>query len=83
MRLSVTNPTESNSSPNWEVANEGSPGWLKFAIFTAVSALAGGIATAWWYRKTLSKLRESGEIPQNSDFGISEKRGGDEHPDGV
>jgi hypothetical protein len=46
-------------------------GWLKFALLTAASALAGGVATAWFYRKTLAKLRETGENPKNSQFGIS------------
>ncbi len=45
--------------------------WLKIAFITAGSALAGGLAAAWWYRKTLAKLRETGETSQNSHFGIS------------
>jgi hypothetical protein len=38
----------------------------------AASALAGGVAAAWWYRKTLNKLHESGENTENPQFGISE-----------
>jgi hypothetical protein len=45
--------------------------WLKVAAVAAVSAFAGGIAAAWWHRKTLAKLRESEENPANPDFGIS------------
>jgi hypothetical protein len=37
----------------------------------AASALAGGVAAAWWYRKTLNKLHESGENTENPQFGIS------------
>jgi hypothetical protein len=47
------------------------PGWLKVAGVAALSAFAGGLAAAWWHRKTLAKLRESEEIPPNPDFGIS------------
>jgi hypothetical protein len=54
-----------------EPPKEASSGWLKFALLTAATALAGGVATAWFYRKTLEKLRETGENPQNSHFGIS------------
>ena len=30
---------------------------LGLGLISAVSALAGGIAVAWWYRKTLTKLQ--------------------------
>jgi hypothetical protein len=30
---------------------------LKVGLISAVSALAGGLAAAWWYRKTLNKLQ--------------------------
>ena len=36
--------------------------WLKFAV-TMGSALAGGMAAAWVYRKTLTQLRQA----ENSD----------------
>ena len=53
---------------------EGDPqgsGWLRLGLVAAASALAGGVAAAWWYRKTLNKLHESGENTENSHFGIS------------
>jgi hypothetical protein len=31
----------------------------------------GGIAVAWWYRKTLQKLHETGENSNNPHFGIA------------
>jgi hypothetical protein len=37
----------------------------------AASALAGGLVAAWWYRKTLSSLRQAEEDGQNPQFGIS------------
>ena len=30
---------------------------LGLGLISAVSALAGGMAVAWWYRKTLTKLQ--------------------------
>jgi hypothetical protein len=42
----------------------------------AASALAGGLVAAWWYRKTLSRLREADENVHNPHFGIPE---GDPH----
>ena len=33
----------------------GSP--VKLGLIATVSALAGGLAVAWWYRETLKKLR--------------------------
>jgi membrane associated rhomboid family serine protease len=46
------------------------PGWFKVAAIAAASALAGGLAAAWWYRKTLTSLRQGGESPSNPQFGI-------------
>lgn len=41
-----------------------SGGWLKVGAIAAGSAVLGGLAAAWFYRKTLSQLREAGhEIP--------------------
>ena len=74
---------ESKVSAIAEPPNGTSPTWLKLAILTAASALAGGLATAWWYRKTLTKLRETGENPQNPDFGMHQKHSGFEDQDGI
>ena len=35
------------------------PGWLKVGAVAAASALLGGMAAAWFYRKTLAQLREA------------------------
>jgi hypothetical protein len=47
-------------------------GWIRVGAVAAASALLGGLAAAWWYRKTLKKLRESGESAENPEFGISD-----------
>ena len=64
-------PLESSTSSTNEGARPELPGWLKLGVVTAVSALAGGIAAAWWYRKTLEKLRQGAESAENPDFRIS------------
>ena len=33
--------------------------WLKVGAVAAASAALGGLAAAWFYRKTLSRLREA------------------------
>jgi hypothetical protein len=45
--------------------------WVKVSILAAASALAGGLAAAWWYRKTLSRLQEAEEATDNPQIGIS------------
>jgi hypothetical protein len=63
--------TSSNESPR-----EGArpSGWLKLGVIAAASALAGGLAAAWWYRKTLTTLRQAEENGTNPEYGNS---GGD------
>ena len=40
--------------------------WIKVGAIAATSAVLGGLAAAWFYRKTLSQLREAGnEIPDS------------------
>ena len=37
---------------------------LGLGLVTAASAFAGGLAVAWWYRKTLTKLQNPIVIPE-------------------
>jgi hypothetical protein len=67
----MTSDVKSDVSTEVEVNKPQSPSWWKLALLTTGSAFAGGIAVAWWYRKTLTKLHESGENLKNPDFGIS------------
>jgi hypothetical protein len=41
-------------------------GWVKVGVIAAASAVLGGLAAAWFYRKTLSQLQEAGH--ENTDF---------------
>jgi len=36
----------------------------------AVSALAGGVAAAWYYRKTLARLQQAEAHPQGQEHGL-------------
>jgi hypothetical protein len=47
-------------------------GWVRVGAIAAASAVLGGLAAAWFYRKALSQLREAeNEIP-DSDSKITE-----------
>jgi hypothetical protein len=46
------------------------PAWIKVGAIAAASALAGGLAAAWFYRNTLNKLRQADSDSNNSDFWI-------------
>jgi hypothetical protein len=45
----------------------------------AVSAFTGGLAAAWYYRKTLSRLQEAEPEARNSNFGMYESTDGEEN----
>lgn len=41
-------------------------GWLRVGVIAAASAVLGGLAAAWFHRRTLSQLREAeNEIPDS------------------
>ncbi len=42
-------------------------GWLKVGVVAAASALAGGLAAAWYYRGTLNRLRQAEIHPVDSE----------------
>ena len=50
---------ESEGSQEKETAPVPASGWLKMGVVAAASALAGGLAAAWFYRKTLERLRQA------------------------
>lgn len=53
-------------------------GWMKIGLVAIASVVLGGMATVWWYRKTLIRLRQAGESATNSQFGISDSDSADE-----
>jgi hypothetical protein len=46
---------------------------MKVGTVAAASVLAGGLAAAWFYRKTLIRLRNAELEPDNSNFRISNR----------
>lgn len=66
----MTSDAESDISYIKPAPGELRGGLLKVGAIAVTSALLGGIAVAWWYRKTLQKLHETGESSNNPHFGI-------------
>jgi len=63
----MTNETKEDS---YEKNDRGISSLLKVGLISAASAVAGGLAAAWWYRKTLNKLQNpisSAVIPKLGD----------------
>ena len=69
--LTVENPADSTTSPETSSPADPLPAWLKLSVIAAASALAGGLAAAWFYRKTVSKLQNAEPHAHNTDFGMS------------
>ncbi len=65
-------PTGSKSVASPDQASAGSRirRWLKVGVLAAASAVAGGLAAAWYYRKTLRTLQEAESSGGNPEFGI-------------
>lgn len=52
--------------------------WLKIGLVAVASAVLGGMGAAWWYRKTLIRMRQAEETGSNPQFGMSEEPPSDE-----
>jgi hypothetical protein len=59
MKENEQTQAESASSAPLKGAGSGLRTWLNVGAVAAVSALAGGLAAAWYYRKTLRTLQEA------------------------
>ncbi|MGO9434976.1 MAG: hypothetical protein ACLPH3_15885 [Terracidiphilus sp.] len=46
------------------------PSWFKVGALSAASAVVGGLAAAWYYRKTLTRLRQAETSPQSAGPGL-------------
>jgi hypothetical protein len=61
----MTSTSESSTSNTTELPSGVVPtthnrlGWLRVGAVAAASAVLGGMAAAWYYRKTLAQLREA------------------------
>jgi hypothetical protein len=67
----MSTPLESSTSSEDQAPRPVNSGWFRLAAVAAASALAGGLAAAWWHRKTLAKLRQNEENASNPEFGIT------------
>jgi len=47
------------------------PTWVRIGLVAAATVVLGGMAAAWWYRKTLIRLRQAEETAGDPQFGIS------------
>jgi len=65
-RITTRLQSSTSSTPTAEDPNRS--GWLKVGAVAAASALAGGLAAAWFYRKTLARLRQTDGPAQDLDF---------------
>jgi membrane associated rhomboid family serine protease len=70
MTNNEANALESGISKEPAATGGSRPAWIRVGAIAAASALAGGLAAAWFYRNTLNKLRQAESNPDNSDFGI-------------
>ena len=61
---------KSEASAGSEGRGKSLRGWIKVGAVAAASAVAGGLAAAWFYRKTLKTFREAESDPENSKSGI-------------
>lgn len=68
----ISNP-ESEDLKEDEQTQAKPSGWLNVGAIAAVSALSAGLAVAWWYRKSVKKLRAAEELGENTEFGIPEE----------
>jgi hypothetical protein len=66
----MSSDLESASLAPGEAPQEGKARWVKVGLVAVGSALAGGLAAAWWYRKTLARLQEAEKTSDNPHFRI-------------
>lgn len=64
------NQAESDALSAKEPETTGLPAWIRIGFIAAASALAGGLAAGWFYRKTLNTLRDAESEAVDSEFQI-------------
>jgi len=70
--ISPASPAFYGISTNGHGKENRPSGRLVVAIAAATSALVGGLAAAWYYRRTISRLQQAALNGPDSKFGISE-----------
>jgi hypothetical protein len=51
-------------------SREGASRWVKVGVVAVATAAAGGLAAAWWHRKTLARLHEAEDAAGDTHFKI-------------
>lgn len=74
----MSSDLESASSKLPEKERPDMPKWIKVGVFAAASALAGGLAAAWYYRNTLTRLKQAENRDLESGSGASYSDSGDD-----
>jgi hypothetical protein len=77
MANEIESTASSSSKPMFALPARPSS-WLGIGIVAAASALASGLAVAWWYRKTLYSLHNAGQESQSSTSEVPEENPTDE-----
>jgi|HubBroStandDraft_2_1064218.scaffolds.fasta_scaffold1101508_1 hypothetical protein len=72
MQDNEANSLESLASLQEKTPEPSPKAWIKVGAIAAASALVGGLAAAWFYRKTLNTLREAESAGIGTEFGISD-----------
>ena len=70
MQISETSQADSTTSPNPTESRRGVQRLLRMGAIAAASALVGGLAAAWYYRKTLKTLQDAESSAVTSEFRI-------------
>ena len=52
--------------------------WIRIGLVAVASAVLGGVGAAWWYRKTLIRMRQAEVTGSNPQFGMPEEPPSDE-----
>ncbi len=80
MASDIKSSSSEETRPSLDSArrNPAPNGWLKVGAIAAASAVLGGIAAAWFYRKTLSQLREAENEISDSESKIIEDESGED-----
>jgi hypothetical protein len=73
-----TKPLVSDLSNHLKKARTQFPAWMKVSAVAAASALAGGLAAVWFYRKTVTRLQNAESDLGNSNFRIHTRGTDDE-----
>ena len=78
--IDITKHADSTTSPSEQPGAPHSAGWARVGLIAVTSLFLGGVATAWWYRKTLIRLRQAAETTANPQFGNSQKTAFEDEP---